>query len=157
MTTAISPASPYPLPDGAARSSKGRLPPRSRCGESHINPAGVADYGESGQQVPEAAPARRRHALAGRDCRTKHHVDRIGSRGRNSYAQRQKGIDLHHASPRHPGVRTTLEHFHTPASAGETLALLRILKGTTQLCRPTRNASSFRVMRQLQPSGGNAA
>src|SRR5215469_13867124 len=91
LSTAFSPRPPQ------QRHRKIRSNPRSSRRKADVGPVlRVADHGERRQQVPYAAPGRRRHSPLRRDRRIEHHVNRVRRRRRCKHSQAQPRINLEH-------------------------------------------------------------
>lgn len=68
--------------------------PGAERGEQDIGPVGrVADDRESGEQIPDAAPARGRHATAFGNRSVEEHIDGVGHGGRQGDASRDGGVE----------------------------------------------------------------
>jgi hypothetical protein len=79
-----------------------RAKPRTDRREGDIDPVfRIADHGVGREQIPYAAPRRRRHAPARHHGRGEHDIHRIGCGGRKQDAPGGQGIDGSHCNSFH--------------------------------------------------------
>lgn len=71
--------------------------PGAEGGEEDVDPVfGVADDGEGGEEIPDAAPGSGGDAAAGGDGGVEEDVDGVGGCGGDEYAESEQEIEMRH-------------------------------------------------------------